>query len=293
MSKQASAAVIAAGTLWGIISIFIPTLSDAGLDSIQIAAVRTVIAAVFFSAVLAVGDKERLIIKLSDLWIFAGMGIISIVLFNCFYFYTMIHSQASVAVVLLYTSPVFVTLLSAIFFREKITPIKIISLITAFIGCTLVAGIFGSGYKVTPLILITGLASGLFYAMYTIFGRIALERYDTRTVTAYTFIFAAAGLIPICRINKIAALISDKPILIPWCLGIGFICTVLPYFLYTWGLRNLESGRAAILAAVEPLVGAVIGMTLFRENHGMFKLIGIAMIIAAIVLLNHDSVRKN
>lgn len=293
MSKQASAAVIAAGTLWGIICIFIRTLSDAGLDSIQIAAVRTVIAAVFFSAVLAVGDKERLIIKLSDLWIFAGMGIISIVLFNCFYFYTMIHSQASVAVVLLYTSPVFVTLLSAIFFREKITPIKIISLITAFIGCTLVVGIFGSGYKVTPLILITGLASGLFYAMYTIFGRLALERYDTRTVTAYTFIFAAAGLIPICRINKIAALISDKPILIPWCLGIGFICTVLPYFLYTWGLRNLESGRAAILAAVEPLVGAVIGMTLFRENHGMFKLIGIAMIIAAIVLLNHDSVRKN
>lgn len=280
------AAVIAAGSLWGIISVFIRTLSAAGLSSIQITAVRAFIAAVSFIIILAVTDKKSFRIRISDIWLFAGMGIISVVLFNVLYFYTMINSQASIAVVLLYTSPVFVTLLSAIFFRERITPTKTFSLILTFIGCVFVAGIFGSGYKITPMILLTGLGSGLFYAMYTIFGRAALERYQTKTVTAYTFVFAAVGIIPICNIGEMQDIIREKPSLLPWCIGIGLICTVIPYFLYTLGLNGIESGKAAILAAVEPLVGAVIGMTFFHESHGAAKLLGIAMILAAIILLN-------
>ena len=43
---------------------------------------------------------------------------------------------------------------------------------------------------------------------------------------------------------------------------------------------------AAILVAVEPLGGAVIGMTVFHESHDLLKLIGIALILGAIILLN-------
>lgn len=286
MQQKATASVLLAGTLWGAISIFIRQLSAAGLNALELSTVRLIVAAVCFPLFLAVTDREKLRVKLRDLWLFVGTGIVSVVLFNCCYFSTIINSQASVAVVLLYTSPAFVMLLSALLFQERITRRKLAALAMTFGGCVLVAGFLGGGYTISPSVLATGLASGLFYALYTIFGRMALEKYDTMTVTAYTFLFGAVGSSFVGHPLPILRTIGEHLELIPWCLGIGVFCTVLPYFFYTWGLQRMESGRAAILVAVEPLVGAVIGMTLFHESHSPAKLAGIALILGAILILN-------
>lgn len=286
MNRKAAAAVLLSGILWGCISIFIKALSAAGLNALEISTVRLLIAAVCFTLWVAVTDRSKLRVRRKDLWLFVGTGIVSVVLFNCFYFTTMLNSQASVAVVLLYTSPVFVMLLSALLFREKITSRKLAALAMTFGGCVLVAGLASGGYAISPGVLLTGLASGLFYALYTIFGRVALEKYDTMTVTAYTFLFGALGSVFVGSPLSAAAAVKRQPTLLLWCLGIGILCTVLPYFFYTWGLQRMESGRAAILVAVEPLVGAVIGMTLFHESRDLGKLLGIGLILAAILVLN-------
>ena len=293
MKQKAVISVILAGVLWGVISIFIKTLSAAGLGSLQIAMLRMTTAAVIFTAVIAVKDPSKLKIRIKDIWMFIGTGIVSVVMFNTCYFYTMINSQASVAVVLLYTSPVFIMLLSALIYKEKITLKKIIALVLTFAGCVLVTGLIGGSYTVTPKILLTGLGAGLFYGLYTIFGRAALKKYDTMTVTAYTFIFAMLGSIPLGNPVETVGIIRHNPTLIIWCVGIGIVSTVLPYFLYTWGLQRMESGKAAILVAVEPMVGAVMGMTLYHEPHNALKLAGIAFILCAIVILSlNDSSEK-
>lgn len=293
MKTKAALSVILAGVLWGVINIFVRRLAAGGLEPLQISAVRMIVSAVSFTSVLALTDRKKLKVKPKDLWMFAGTGIVSVVMFNVCYFYTMIHSQASVAVVLLYTSPVFIMIMSAVIYREKITLRKIIALILTVGGCVLTAGLIGGEYKVTPFILLTGLGAGLFYALYTIFGRAALAKYDSMTVTCYTFIFGMAGAIPFGNIPQIASHIAAKPSLILWGIGIGIICTVLPYYFYTSGLQNMESGKAAILVAVEPLVGAVIGMTVFHESSDLPKLIGIACILAAIIILGREEDREN
>lgn len=281
-----AAAVILAGALWGGISIFIRKLSEAGLGSLQISAVRLLVASVGYTLVLAVSRPEKLRISLRDIWMFIGTGIVSVVMFNICYFTTMIHSQASIAVVLLYTSPVFIMILSALLFKERITVRKLIAVAVTVSGCTLVSGVLGGGYVLSPFILLCGLGSGFFYGLYTIFGRIALKKYDTETVTAYTFIFGAAGAICTGNVGDTVSCVCRHPQLLFWCVGIGVLCTILPYYFYTWGLKRMESAKAAILVAVEPLVGAVIGMTLFQESREPTKLLGICLILAAIILLN-------
>jgi drug/metabolite transporter (DMT)-like permease len=69
-------------------------------------------------------------------------------------------------------------------------------------------------------------------------------------------------------------------------LGIGIFSTVLPYFLYTRGLSGMDGGKASILVAVEPVVGAVIGMTVFGESRNILKIAGILLVTAAITLMN-------
>lgn len=285
-TKTAAVAVILAGVLWGIISLFVRSLYDAGLDALQISALRLSVAALSFLLALLCWKRSLLKIRLRDIWMFICTGIVSVVLFNTLYFYTTVNSQASVAVVLLYTSPAFVILFSALLFREKITVKKLLALAMTVGGCVLVSGMLGGGYKLTPLLLLTGLGSGIFYALYTIFARFALKKYDSMTVTAYTFLLGALGALPLGKPGATLAVLAAAPKLWVSALCIGIVCTVLPYALYTWGLERMDSGRASLLVAVEPLVGALVGILVFHESCGAGKLIGVALILGAVCVLS-------
>jgi drug/metabolite transporter (DMT)-like permease len=109
------------------------------------------------------------------------------------------------------------------------------------------------------------------------------------TVTEYTFIFGLIGSLFIGKPLQTAKIIAAEPSLILWCLGIGILCTVLPYLFYTEGLRGLDTGKAGIIAAIEPLVGALLGMTVYGEPRTALKIAGIALVFTAIILLNLPS----
>lgn len=280
-----SLAILGAGSLWGIISLFVRELSAMGLDSLQIGFLRSLLAALMLLVWLLLRDRDALRVRLRDLWCFVGTGIVSLTFFSWCYFTTIQASEASVAVVLLYTSPIFVMLLSAVCFGERITPPKLAALAMTFCGSVLVAGLLGGGYTLTPGVFLIGLGAGLGYGLYSIFGRCALERgYGSLTVTFYTFVFSSLGGAFLSRPAALAGHLTPKTLL--WGAAIALVCSVLPYLLYTYGLSQMESGKAAILATIEPLVGALVGMVLYHESHGPGKLLGMALIFAAVVLLN-------
>mgnify|MGYP000852371889 FL=1 len=292
MNRKATASVLGAGSLWGVISIFIRQLNAVGLSALQIGMLRALISAVVIFLWLGITHRELLVICPCHLWYFIGTGVISMAFFNWCYFTVIEISQASIAVVLLYTSPIFVMVLSAIFFREKITAKKVLVLIMTFLGCVLVAGLLGGDYALTPTVLLLGLGSGLFYALYSIFGSVALEVYDTRTVTAYTFLFATLGTLPICDVGTLVEKIAIQPSSLFWCVGIALVSTLAPYLLYTWGLSHMSNSRAAILATIEPLVGALVGILLYKEPANLMKLLGMALIFSAVIILNLGSKEK-
>ena len=62
--------------------------------------------------------------------------------------------------------------------------------------------------------------------------------------------------------------------------------TVIPYLLYTAGLATVNSSKASIMASVEPVMACVVSVAVFREKMSFFGVLGIALVIAAIILLN-------
>jgi len=274
---------IFAGVLWGTISVFLKNLSSSGLSLIQITACRAVFSSFFLFVYFFVKDKNLLKIKLKDIWMFVGTGVVSLTFFSLCYFSTILESGASIAVILLYTSPIFILLLSAILFKEKITKIKLFALILTFVGCIFVTGIGGENHLSAKGLFI-GLCAGFGYALYSIFSRFALKKYKPLTVTFYTFVFSSISLLPFCYVVEICSSFSEKSLL--FLIGIALVCTVLPYIFYTFGLSGLETGKAAILVTVEPLVGSLIGIFVWKETLDMLKLIGIIMIFIAVILIN-------
>lgn len=299
-AKPGSAAllVILAGTLWGITSIFVKGLNSYDLTATEIGALRTGVctAALFF--IILIYKPALFKINLRDIWMFAGTGLLSLVFFSFCYFSTIISAGASVAVSLLYTSPIWVMLFSAVLFKERLTLKKTIAIPITVLGCALTTGIIGTDTAaLTPKIIITGMLSGIGYALYSVFGRYATEKYNSLTITFYTFLLAFLGFLyftkPAELIQKCTA---DSKVVILTVL-IGTVSSLLPYIFYTIGLNKMEASVAAILVAVEPLVGCIIGITVFNEKLSALKMTGIALILISIIILNirdkkHDKNKK-
>ena len=278
--------VILAGICWGMISIFVRGLTAIGLNSLQIMFIRAWVSVVLLFLYFLVKNPGLLKISPKDIWMFVGSGILSLTFFSYCYFSSILMSGAAISVVLLYTSPIFVMLMSALAFGEKITRKKLIALVLTFAGCVLVAGLIGSGSRLTGKALLLGLGAGFGYALYSIFAGFAVRKYSSLTVTFYTLLFSGLAL-PFLTDAKAIALTAADGGSKGWLymLGIALICTVIPYITYTMGLGRMEAGKAAVLVTVEPLVGALLGIAAYHEAVDGFKISGIAMIFGAVILL--------
>ncbi len=283
----AALCVIVAASLWGLIGIFTRSLADAGLSAVQITEVRCSVTAICIFAILAVFDRKLLRISLKDIWMFLGTGILSIVLFNVLYFTATTMVTLSMAAVLLYTAPCFVMVMSAVFFKERLTRNKMLALVAAFCGCALTAGILGGIGNIDVLGVAVGVGSGFGYALYSIFGKVALKKYHPFTITFYTFLIAAIFLIPFSDVPEIVSVAASGSAVMMLLLGV--LITLVPYFLYTYGLNRMDAGKAAVIAFIEPMVATVVGFALFGEELGIPELVGIALILLSVVLLNTDS----
>ena len=277
--------VLASGVLWGLIGIFNRRLTAAGFSVGSIVLIRNLGSMVFLGLLFLLKDRSIFRIRWKHVPIFLGTGVVSVLFFTLCYFSCQRLCSLAVAAVLLYTSPAFVVLFSAILWKEKLTKRKLIALVLAFLGCTFVTGLWSGDASVTLLGAILGVASGLFYGLYSIFGRYALAHYKPFTVTFYTFLFAGIGALAVLRPAEIAAGFSSAPGLVWVALGLIVVCTVAPYLLYTFGLAGMDSGKAAILASVEPVTAAIVGVLAFGEPMSAMVLLGLVCILGCVYIL--------
>ena len=283
-NRKGALLIILAGTCWGVISIFINYLSAAGLGEMQISFLRQFFAVLVFALIILARDRSKFRMPLRDLGLIVLVGFINGVLFNFLYFYTIIHSRASIAVVLLYTSPVFVIILARLFFGEKITRNKAIALVLTVVGCVFVTGVLGEGYMPPPAAILTGVLTGLAYALNNILTSAAVKKNDPLTVTMYTLLFSFLFLIPFSKPGSLAALCRANPMILPVAFLMCLVTAVLAQYFFSVGLGLIESGKAAIYGATEPIVGSLVGILIFHEESNLMKIAGIIMVIAAIVL---------
>ena len=108
---------------------------------------------------------------------------------------------------------------------------------------------------------------------------------------------ASLPLLPFCQPKVMLTAFALIPETAGAAAGISILCTVLPYLLYTYGLKYVEAGYASILAMLEPVVGCLTGLLLLgetftSETFTSAKAAGFFFILAAIVILNSGSIFK-
>lgn len=279
--------ILIAGCAWGCMALAVRPLSEKGFSTMDITFLRAIITCVVLGVFLLIYNRETLKVKIKDLWCFVGTGALSVCFFNFCYFKTITLTSMSVAAVMLYTAPSFVMLLSALLFKEKITMKKILAVLVAFAGCCLVSGVVGGSMHLTTGGILFGIGSGIGYALYSIFGRYALNRgYNSITITFYTFFFCSVS--SILNVNPIAVTkkVCETSGLIWWTIAMMLFVTLLPYLTYTKGLQKVENSTASVVASIEPVVATVLGIIIYKESIDWYIFSGILLVLFSVIIIN-------
>ena len=284
--------VFAAGCLWGTIGLFSTLLQDMGMPSQSVAFYRLLFAAALLIPVLIVKGKGFRLFRIRPAGILSCLlvGLFSQALYNLLYMRTIKESGMAVAAVLLYTSPVFVALMSRIFFRESLGKNKVIAILINIIGCVLT--VTGGGFEGMTLVglgLLTGVGAGFMYATLPVLSRIGADKEDPFTSTFYGLAFGTLFLLFISRPwQGIGTAFTPGMFIV--LVGFGIVPSALAYIVYFGGLNRVkETSKVPVLASVETVMAALIGLAVFGQSLTLIKVVGIVLVLCSILVMNQKN----
>ena len=290
MKKTILLLPILAGILFGSAGVFVRTFTEAGMNNPTVIFLRTSTASLLLFAFILRKDRTLLKIRRKDLIFFIGTGLIGMLGLNLCYNQSINLLSLSLAAVLLSTAPVFVLIIAAFVFREKVTSRKICGVLLAIVGCVLASGLLeqSDGMKISSTGILLGICAAVFYALYSIFSRMASDKgYHTYTIIFYSVFLITIVLLPFADYAVISSYVSEAPLTSILFLLLHALCTsVLPYICITYALHLAEAGIVSILASGgEPIAAVVFGLLIYAEIPSLLMLAGLALVIFALVLL--------
>jgi len=280
--------IFLAGISWGTLGTGIKLLSNQGLTEMQTAFYMQLFALVLMVPVVLIKcGVKALKISWRLFVILFATGLFSEALFDLFQAMAVAELGVAVSGVMLYISPLFVMICSRIMFKEKITKIKIMAFVINLFGCFMTVT---GGSLDTSIIsvkgIVCGVAAAICYGIVTVSDKYTAGEADPLVITFYILLSGFISIAVISRCWTFPASVF-RPINFLIGAGAGLFTTMLPYLFFAKGLAcDIEASKAPIFASIEVVISAVLGVVLFRENLGIANILGIAIVVASIVLLN-------
>ncbi|MBN1120627.1 MAG: EamA family transporter [Anaerolineae bacterium] len=288
-----------AALILSLTSIFIRHLTvNYGIPALVLAFWRDLFVVLVLTAALAVlGKRSLLRIDRRHLPYFVIYGLV-LALFNSLWTLSVALNGASVATVLVYCSAAFTALLGWAFLKESLGWVKMAAVVLSVGGCVLVAdALNAAAWQVNLIGILTGIAAGLLYAVYSLMGRSGSQNgLNTWTILFYTFSFATGfllvfNLIPGGPLPGSAAQAADLMWLGQSMAGWGILFilsagpTLAGYGMYVLSMSYLPSSVANLIVSLEPAFTAVIAYFVLGEMLTGVQIGGSLMILAGVVLL--------
>ena len=209
--------MLLAATLWGTLgTVYTWGTAGFGLTPLTVVFWRAGLAALLLGGALAVvrpamGKGFGLLrVSRRDLPLFVVFGLLGVTAFYLLYIYSVVLVGVAVAVVLLYTAPVFVAVMAWRWLGEGFGARKVAALGLTFVGCALVARVYDpAAVRVNAVGILCGLGAAFTYALYSILGKLSLGRgHHIATMSFYVYGIGALGLFVVALVAGPGQLVS-------------------------------------------------------------------------------------
>ena len=255
-------------TLWSIAGIFMKWLPWNGF---AVASLRSFFAGLTFALYMLLTNK-RFIINSKTI----VSGILTGCVYTCFACANKLTTAAN-AIVLQFTSPVFVVVLSYFFFHSQIRKRDVVAVSLTLIGITLFFfDQLEPGYIKGNLVAIL---AGLFMAaMFIMVGNIDVNERFSAILIGQVFTFLV-GLPFVIRTNPV---INTKTFICIFILGVFQLG--ISYILYVKSSSYCPPLACCLLGGLEPLLNPIWVLIFDGEKPGIFALIGGIIVILTVTI---------
>lgn len=263
-----------------------------GVDSLVLAIVKMSFVVLCILIYLSIRMPGKLRIAKADILYFIVYGVITIGFFNIFYMKALEKTNAITTTILLYTAPIFVIIISAIFLQEKLTFVKAFAVGMTFIGCFLVAG--GSSLIGLTLDLggiLAGLGAGLCYSLWILMGKVLLNKYSNWTIVLYGNIIGLLCLFFVRSPMQVLDARLEGKMVVYMCI-LAFFTMFLAHNIYYYGLKFIDSGKASIISNLEPVISFLAATLILNEKMAFIKFMGFILIMVAIFTVSLEDLNK-
>lgn len=271
-------AITALSILWGTAAVAIRAISNYGIDVPTQLFFGAIAGCLFILAIY--GKKVELKPKKENLKWLVLLGMLSSITVITF-FYAAVFTKIAYLEFLHYTMPVWVFLLAAFWLKERITSWKLLALVLAIIGISLIFhGGLRDGLDLTNFGNILALVSAFSYAGMTVIGR-KLKDVEQQSSVFWTFFIGIFFSLPLFildgELSVLGIILISMYTLVE---GIG------GYLLYFYALRNIEASKASIILLIETVFASFFAWIFFGETVTALAFIGGAFILtgSAIVI---------
>ena len=226
----------------------------------------------------------------SDLLVLLMLSVTGVVMFNLFLFSGLRTVTAVRSSVILSLSPSVVALVMVTLFRERAGWNTVIGIIVAFVGAVVTitngdpARVLAGGISIGDLFL---LGCVLSWSAYTIIARYAMRNLASLTVLAYSSVIGTLLLTPVAARADVVTEFAAAT-LATW-LSFAYLvfgAAGLAYLMYYEGIREVGPNRAAVFINLEPVTAILLGVGLLGEGLSAPLLIGAALVILGLYLVN-------
>ncbi|MCL6578530.1 MAG: DMT family transporter [Candidatus Bathyarchaeota archaeon] len=285
--------IAAASIIWGTMGIFGKLAFEYGINPVTLTALRIIISSSTMLFALVLFSRNLLKIEKKDLPQLIVFGVLAVALQRVAYFYTVDLTTATIAAVMFYTYPVFVTVYASIFLKEKITSTVILAIVLAFSGVALVVKAYEAAWLNTNFLgLSFGIITSLLFALYFLMAKKLRNRYTNWTLLLYGDGIGAIALLPTLFFSS-SQIITYPPQLWTLILVIGLFPSLTAYLLFSYALKYVESAKGSILSIIEPLSAAAFSITILGEKFEIWQATGVALALTGILLLFYKPKPKN
>ncbi|MFB6468504.1 DMT family transporter [Cytobacillus sp. Hz8] len=272
--------LITAMLIFGSIGIFVKQIN---LSSSEVALLRGAIGSLFL-IVASFFVKQKLSIQATkeNFWLLflsgAAIGFNWIFLFESYQYTTISNSTISY-----YFAPVFVMMLSPIILKEKLTPVKIVSVVAAMLGLFLIVnngGTSAGGVYHHGIGIMYGLLAAGLYASVILMNKFIknLSGFET---TVVQLLIATIVLLPYVYFKDHMDFSGVGTSSIFLILIIGVVHTGIAYFLYFAAVKELKGQTLAILSYIDPISAVVLASLFFKESMSLIQIIGGILIVGS------------
>lgn len=261
----------------------LPLYAD-GINTTTVLFYRYGLAVILLGLFMAV-ERKSFSITLKEFAILVPLGVLfalsSLTLFASFHF-----MDAGVASTLLFVYPVMVAIIMAIFFKERITFVTVLSILLSLSGIALLyRGGDGGVLDTTGVLLV--MLSSLTYALYIVIVNKSSLRMSSLKLTFYVLLVGVL-LITSCSFfgdGEARIQILTTPSMWLHASILAVFPTIVSLLLMVVAVHEIGSTPTAVIGALEPLTAVMLGVTLFGEELTLRLSVGIMLILSAVILI--------